>query len=72
MRFGFYFDKNGGIYQWLNEDLVYGLLFWFPGCGIVGGLIGAILGLFVNSRLPWKQAGDKPAESIDSEDRWTF
>jgi hypothetical protein len=68
----FIIDSNGGIFRWLNIDLGYGLLFWFPVCGIVGGLIGAVLGLFVNSRLPWKQVGDKPVESIDSEDRWTF
>jgi hypothetical protein len=46
----FVIDRKGGVYRWLNTDLGYGMLFWFPVCGGVGVLIGGAFGMYVYFR----------------------
>ena len=65
----FMIDNKGGVYRWLNKDLGYGGLFWFPICGIGGAVLGAIIGWFIYSRMPWRTS-KQTLEGERTKDRW--
>jgi hypothetical protein len=50
----FTIDSRGGIYRWLNKDIGFGILFWYPVCGVIDMITGGLLGLYTHRLLSVK------------------
>lgn len=70
--FQFVIDSRGVIRRWLRADLGFGILGWYPICGVAGALVGGLLGWlsfgFIGSLRNIRRS--EPPE--EEQDRWDF
>jgi hypothetical protein len=66
----FIIDGSGGVWRWLRTDFGLGILGWYPICGVVGVLSGALLGWLLHTKFARLIGAHQEDQVEEARDRW--
>lgn len=66
----FIIDGSGRVWRWLRTDRGYGILGWYPICGVIGVLFGALLGWLLHPMVDHLTRARREDQVEEARDRW--